>query len=383
MGKMNKKLRSIAIHLPQFHPISENDKWWGKGFTEWRNVAKARPLFEGHYQPHMPSDLGFYDLRLPEARQAQADLAKQYGIDGFCYYHYWFNGKRVLERPVNEILKCGEPDFPFMLCWANENWTRRWDGQENDVLLRQNYSSFDDEKHMEYLVEIFKDARYIRIDNKPVIAIYKSFLLPEPQKTADTWRAVAARHGLELYICNMAFSYAPNTKKEESFDAAIDFEPFGVRHPKDVFSEVADRTAARYIKQNFLQRFLRKLSLINPVQHGSTLYNTIEYEYCYSSLANLKDIGYKLFPAVTPGWDNTARKSTNPSLVLQGSTPEKFKTWVSKVVNDFEPYSREENLVFVNAWNEWAEGNHLEPCLKWGHAYLEAFKQGMKSAEHS
>ena len=161
---MNKKFRSIAIHLPQFHPVKENDLWWGKGFTEWRNVSKAKPLYEGHYQPHIPADLGFYDLRLEESRIAQAELAKQFGIEGFCYYHYWFNGKRVLERPVNEIFETGKPDFPYMLCWANENWTRRWDGQEKDVLLSQEYSVEDDENHINYLMDFFKDPRYIKLD---------------------------------------------------------------------------------------------------------------------------------------------------------------------------------------------------------------------------
>ena len=210
---MSKKFRPIAIHLPQFHPIKENDSWWGKGFTEWRNVAKAKPLFEGHYQPHIPADLGYYDLRLNEVREQQAEMARHYGIEGFCYYHYWFNGKRVLERPVNEIFESGKPDFPFMLCWANENWTRRWDGMENDILLEQKYSEEDDENHIEYLIQFFKDPRYIRVNNKPVIIIYKTFLLPDPRKTADTWRRMAAKYGLELYICHMVLRMATTIKR--------------------------------------------------------------------------------------------------------------------------------------------------------------------------
>ena len=166
--------RLIAINLPQYHPFKENDEWWGKGFTEWTNVTKAKPRFRGHYQPHLPADMGFYDLRLPEVRQMQADLAKEYGIYGFCYYHYWFNGHRLMERPVSEILSSGEPDFPFMLCWANENWARNWDGGFKDILIEQNYSDDDDRNHMIYLCkEVFPDKRYIKVDGKPFFIIYK------------------------------------------------------------------------------------------------------------------------------------------------------------------------------------------------------------------
>ena len=223
-------IRPIAINLPQFHPIPENDKWWGKGFTEWTNVVKAKPLFPGHYQPQLPADLGFYDLRLDEAREAQAKLAAHYGIDGFCYYHYWFNGKRLLQRPVDEILESGKPDFPFMLCWANDNWTRRWDGLDKEILIAHNYSPEDDIAHMENLIKYFKDPRYIRVGEKPVFILYKAFLLPDPAATAKRWREVAKKHGLELYLCHMVFRYTKDWNQlVEGFDAVIDFEPFGIR----------------------------------------------------------------------------------------------------------------------------------------------------------
>src|ERR1035438_6297622 len=195
------KPRAIAFYLPQYHPIPENDAWWGKGFTEWISVTKARPLFKGHYQPQLPADLGFYDLRVPEARRAQAGLAREYGIHGFCYYHYWFHGKRLLERPFNDVLESGKPAFPFCLCWANENWTRRWDGKEEQVLLKQVYSIEDDIQHIRALLPVFKDSRYIKVNGKPVFLVYRIGNLPAPAETLRRWREEAAKAGLPgLYI---------------------------------------------------------------------------------------------------------------------------------------------------------------------------------------
>ncbi|MDA8086785.1 MAG: glycoside hydrolase family 99-like domain-containing protein, partial [Nitrospiraceae bacterium] len=194
----------IAFYLPQYHPIPENDSAWGKGFTEWTNVAKAKPLFPGHYQPHLPADLGFYDLRLAETREAQADLARQYGIYGFCYYHYWFKGRTPLGRPLQEVLASGRPDFPFCLCWANERWTRAWDGGMNDVLIDQNYSREDDIDHIRWLCNIFRDSRYIKVKGKPLLLVYKSADLPDPGGTAALWRKEAERLGLPgLYLCRV------------------------------------------------------------------------------------------------------------------------------------------------------------------------------------
>ena len=180
--------KAIAFYLPQYHPIPENDQWWGKGFTEWRNVTRARPLYPRHYQPHLPADLGFYDLRLPEVRQAQAELAHAFGLHGFCYYHYWFNGRRVLQRPFEDVLASGEPDFPFCLCWANENWTRRWDGSDDEILLEQIYSEQDDRDHLLSLLTAFRDPRYIRIEGKPLFLVYRTSALPHPARTAEIWR---------------------------------------------------------------------------------------------------------------------------------------------------------------------------------------------------
>ena len=186
---MSSKARVIAFYLPQFHPIPENDEWWGKGFTEWTNTAKAKPLFPGHYQPHVPADLGFYDLRVPEARFAQAEMAKEYGIEGFCYYHYYFAGKRLLERPFDEVLNSGMPDFPFCLCWANQTWTGIWHGSPDRVLIEQTYPGpGDDERHFDYLCKAFHDQRYIKVDGKPMFLVYCPKELPEPEKTTEFWR---------------------------------------------------------------------------------------------------------------------------------------------------------------------------------------------------
>ena len=199
-------VRLIAFYLPQYHPIPENDSWWGKGFTEWSNVAKASPLFEGHYQPHLPADLGFYDLRVPEIREQQAGLAKEYGIHGFCYYYYWFDGKRLLERPLNDVLRLGRPDFPFCVCWANEPWTRNWDGKHAEVLMPQTQSSDTDERFIMELLPALRDDRYIRINGRALLLVYRTELLPDARSTALVWREIASRHGIELYLCRVESS---------------------------------------------------------------------------------------------------------------------------------------------------------------------------------
>lgn len=351
---MNKRI--IAIHLPQYHPFNENNEWWGKGFTEWTNVAKARPKFKGHYQPHIPADLGFYDLRLPEIREEQARMAKEYGINGFCYYHYWFNGHRLMERPVNEILSSGKPDFPFMLCWANENWTRAWDGGEKEILIQQNYSFDDDRNHIRYLLNnVFCDPRYIRINNKPVFAIYRSTLFPNMNKTIAIWREEAAKVGVELYLCRFeSFGQGGEELLKDGFDAAIDFQPFG-----PMFS--------KYINNDLKHRFLNKVKkTIRPWNY----IHKISYKKYINFVISQDMPQYKQYPCLTPMWDNTARRKNN-IFMFDGSTPKLYGKWLDHVMKKFAPYSEEENFVFINAWNEWAEGNHLEPDRKWGKSYLE------------
>lgn len=346
----NIRIRLIAFYLPQYHPIPENDAWWGKGFTEWTNVANAKPLFTGHYQPHLPGELGFYDLRLPEVRKAQAALAREHGIYGFCYYHYWFNGKLLLERPLQEVLKSGEPDFPFCLCWANENWTRTWDGGENHILMEQKYSEEDDLNHIQHLCEIFRDRRHIRVDGKPLFLVYRANLFPDPFKTTSLWREEARKLGIgELYLCRVeSFPDEHTDPIKLGFDAAIEFQPdwsllsSNLRDPL-----IADLTAYDYEK--FVDRMLQKES---PP--------------------------YRRFPCVTPSWDNTPRRKRN-SFFFTKFSPFLYRRWLQGVIKKTDDKNSDKNLIFINAWNEWGEGNHLEPDEKFGRAYLEATKNALTS----
>lgn len=383
------QLRAIAIYLPQFHPIPENDAWWGKGFTEWTNVARAKPLFEGHYQPHLPADLGFYDLRLPETRAAQAAMAKEYGIYGFCYYHYWFNGRRILERPFEEVFESGEPDFPFMLCWANENWTRVWDGGDKDLLLEQHYSPEDDLEHIQTLIPYFKDARYIKIEGKPVIAIYRSTLLPDVASTIAIWRSEAAKHGMELYITRFESCQIGGAEYlEAGFDAAIDLQPWSremVRYREERNRRLFKTT--RYRAEQFFYRWVVKHLLpkkfaAHRLRMHDKLYNGYQLDYCdyVDWLIKQKAPGYKVFPGITTMWDNSARRKQSPG-ILRNAEPAIYKKWLQHIVQGFRPFSKEENFVFINAWNEWAEGCHLEPCRKWGRAYLEITKEVLDSEQ--
>ena len=357
-------IRSIAFHLPQFHPIQENDQWWGKGFTEWINVVRAKPLFVGHYQPHLPADLGFYDLRLPEARLAQADLAANYGIFGFCYYHYWFNGHQVLERPVNEILQSGEPDFPFCLCWANENWTRRWDGQNDEILLEQHYSSADDLAHIRALIPFFLDRRYIRIMDRPFLAVYRASRLPDPERTTDIWRREAERAGLKgLFLVRVESHAEVGNPRIIGFDCGLEFQP-----------RMSAAGQWRIPRRKWWHR--RKLRTAEPAFYDDIICG---YEHMVRSALGEPPPAYPRIPCVCPGWDNSPRRRTS-ALIFTNSTPQLYELWLHEVVNRQrarlavagQSGISPESLVFINAWNEWAEGNHLEPCQKWGRAYLEA-----------
>jgi len=347
--KENKKfddfnIKTIAFYLPQFHPIKENDEWWGKGFTEWTNVTKAIPQYVGHYQPHLPYDLGFYDLRLKEVLQRQVELAKNYGIYGFCFHFYWFNGRRVLEKPLELFAK--EIDFPFCVNWANENWTRRWDGLEHDVLLKQDYSQQDDIEFIKEVAKLFKNKNYIKINNKPLLMIYRPKLFPNIKETVKRWRNWCKNNGIgEIYLV-LTHSFEKIDPRDIGFDAAVEFPPnrFG------------------------LKKINNKIEFFNCNFQG----DVFSYDELIEKSLKNNSKNFKKFKGICPGWDNEARKP-GKGTSLYSATPEKYKKWLDELCKiTVDKFSSEERLIFVNAWNEWAEGAHLEPDQHYGYAYLQA-----------
>ena len=349
--------RLVAFYLPQFHPTPYNDEWWGRGFTEWTNVVKAKPRFPGHYQPHLPADLGFYDLRLPETREAQAELAREHGIYGFCYYHYWFTGRRALEQPLNAVLASGKPDFPFCICWANENWTRAWDGLSRKILLEQKYSHEDDLAHIRHLIPFMQDKRYIRVDGKPLLLIYRVELLPTPEATAEIWRREASAAGLgELFLVNVQSPLVRGGTQPQTigFDAAIRFQPDikGLGAPNKFVAAT---------------RVLR-----SPLRND----RVISYRRVYLNWKEHPITEYRHFECVTPMWDNSARRARE-AWIIRNPDPHLYEKWLREAIDRSEPDLSGTKWVFVNAWNEWAEGCHLEPCKKWGRAFLEATQRAL------
>lgn len=367
-------MNAICFYLPQFHPIPENDAWWGKGFTEWTNVAQARPLFEGHYQPHIPADLGFYDLRLEETRIAQAELAREHAIGGFCYYHYWFNGKMLLERPFNEVLVSGKPDFPFCLCWANENWTRRWDGLEREVLIEQNYAEYDAARHAAWLSSAFLDKRYIRINDRPLFLVYRADQIPNLDAVIREWRNQAAKKGLPaLYLCavkNNQYALSDADTIKAGFDALVEFQP----NPQDL-----QGTADNLKQVTLIRKFndiIDKFKLHGILKKRS---DCVAYDYAriVEKVTQRPPASHTTFPCVFPGWDNTARRRFGITAVRNNSVAS-YARWLEHSLRRVADHPETEQIVFINAWNEWAEGCHLEPDMKNGRAFLEATRDVLK-----
>lgn len=358
----------IAFYLPQFHPTDENDQWWGVGFTEWTNVSRSRPRYRGHRQPQIPANLGFYDLRLQETRIAQAKLAEYYGIYGFCYYHYWFNGKIILGKPLQAIISDKTPNFPFCVCWANENWTRAWDGLDRQILIEQNYSDEDHQNHIKYLIQIFLDDRYIKIDGSPLILIYRLNKIPNYKMVLHNWRLAAMRAGFPgLYVCAAKTGFDgidDATILNSGVNAIVDFQPNSNDFPKPSDSRGAFQRLAKSLLPDVIYQNIKIRISSNKI---------IPYGKLSKKLGSRKwPVNYKKFPCIFPSWDNSARRKS--ATIIQNNDPKDYGAWLKSALNAVSAYPINEQLVFINAWNEWAEGCHLEPDLEMGLSFLEETK---------
>jgi GT2 family glycosyltransferase/cephalosporin hydroxylase len=342
-------VKAIAFYLPQFHQIPENSAWWGEGFTEWFNVRRGHPNFEGHYQPHVPSALGYYDLAEQGVLEKQAQLARQAGIHGFCYYYYWFGGQVLLDLPIRRIVETGKPDFPFCLCWANENWTRRWDGKESDILIAQRHSPDDDLAFIKKVEPILRLENYIRVEGKPMLLVYRPSLLPDAKATLERWRNYARQMGLGDLHLVMVYSFSEQQPAEfYGFDAAVQFPPHLKATP------VTPRIPGR--SRDFT----------------GFIYDYTEVRtYALQQFASAPSQA-RLYPGVMPSWDNTARQLTR-STIWVNSSPEAYCEWLAEAARLVRTRrAQSDHLVFINAWNEWAEGCHLEPDERYGYAWLNA-----------
>lgn len=360
-------MKIIAFYLPQFHQIPENDKWWGEGFTEWTNVRKAKPLFKGHYQPREPLKDNYYNILNIEVQKWQAEIAKKYGIYGFCYYHYWFNGKLLLEKPLEQILNSEKPNFPFCLSWANEPWTRRWDGREKDILMPQSYGDKEDwGNHFKYLLKFFLDKRYITIDGKPIFIIYRTSNISNCDQIMEYWERRSIENGLKgIYFIETlnSFQDIPYCKKSKG---VIEFEPLYTTSHDLSFYFRAKRK---------LRRILNKLS-----RNKYFYLSILDYNYVWLRILNRKHNiknDKQVFPGAFVDWDNIPRRGEK-GIMFKGVCPDKFEKYLSKQIKRAkEIYNCD--FIFLNAWNEWAEGAYLEPDKKYGYKYLRAVKNALDS----
>jgi len=354
---LHKPVKAICFYLPQFHAIPENDVWWGDGFTEWTNVQPSQPQFIGHYQPHIPIDMGYYNLLDNNVQRRQVELAKLYGIEGFCFYFYWFGGKRLLEKPLRNYLEDPRLNLPFCLCWANENWSRRWDGQDSEILMAQDHSPNDDYEFIKYVASYMEDSRYIRIDGKPLLLVYRPSLLPSAQETAGRWRQWCRTNGIgEIYLAYTQ-SFEKTNPRDYGFDAAIEFPPNNSA-PPDITDTV----------KLYAESFQGKVYDWRVFVERSENYSTVDY---------------KLFRSVCPSWDNTPRRKKNGT-VFYNSEPLLYERWLKNAIDDTVAHQSnpEERLIFINAWNEWAEGAHLEPDAKYGYAWLQATRNALSKESY-
>lgn len=377
------KARVIALYLPQFHPIPENNRWWGPGFTEWTNVAKAKPLFKGHVQPKIPADLGFYDLRLPEVRQQQADLAHEAGIEGFCYYHYWFGGKQLLERPFNEVLASGKPDFPFCLCWANHSWSnktwnRKSNMQSNSMLIEQTYPGYDDDyNHFMNVLPAFRDKRYITIDGKPVFFLYNPWEHTRVKEWIVTWRKLAQENGLPglhfVSMCDATLTFKLNPDGTKSRVLP------NVESSQYLFQTVLDMgfDAVNCIgmRRGEMLSEGRMLNLCKTIlrKAGLPIGKFFDYSRTVKGFFPPETKWENVYPTIVPQWDRSPRAATLDGIYVH-ATPKAFEEHINDALTYIEKKAPEHRIMVLKSWNEWGEGNYVEPDLEFGHGWLEAIK---------
>ncbi len=350
------KPKVIAFFLPQYHVIEENNEWWGKGFTEWNNVRKGKPLFKSHEQPKVPYQNNYYDLLLGDTLSEQSKLAGSYGVDGFCFYHYWFKGKKLLEKPVEMLAVKPEIDISYCLSWANETWSRRWTGEEKKILIKQEYGGKSDwEAHIQYLLPFFRDRRYIRIDNKPVFLIYRAIEIPDCEEMISYWDKRLVEEGFSgLYLIETLNSVQKKSCLRTS-SALVEFEPMYT-----IYSDL-----------NYLTRLYR-YCFNHFGLHRAGLRDYLNYDRIYKNVLKRKrNYEKKTFLGVFPDWDNTARKG-EAGLVIRKGNPTKFQYYFKKQYKNSDDMKNE--FLFINAWNEWGEGAYLEPDIKNKFGYLQAIR---------
>lgn len=356
-----RRARVIAFYLPQFHPIPENDEWWGTGFTEWTNVARARSLFPGHVQPRLPTELGYYDLRVPETRAHQAALAEQHGIEGFCYWHYWFEGRRILERPFAEVLASGQPNFPFCLAWANQTWTGIWHGAPERILIQQTYGDRADvRRHFDAVLPAFRDPRYLCVDGRPIFVVHQPEDLPEPRTFTSLWREWARAEGLpEIFFLGAELAgWMPH---DYGFDGTLIANPWSLLNdrPRPWF----DRLLSLVLREQRTTLAQHVLGWPARIPYKDVVRYAVPRDQCPF-----------IFPSVLPNWDNTPR-SAGGGLVITRSSPELFRQHLDDAFTYVGSRPCEHRLVFLKSWNEWAEGNFVEPDEIHGRAYLTTLRQ--------
>lgn len=364
---MNKKIHTFAFYLPQFHPIKENNEWFGEGFTEWTNVGKTRPLFRGHYQPRVPADLGYYDLRVPEVRRRQAEMAKEAGIDCFCYYHYWFgNGKRLMEMPIEEVTRTGQPDFPFCLCWANHTFYKKtWNSAVKELdfslLLEQTYPGIEDIKnHFYTLLHIFKDKRYYKIDNRLVFVLYDISKIPNVEQFIKIWNDLAITEGLNGFYF-ISYTTNPNNIREYPF-SVTDSVILALHH-----------YAFTNGKSNKFNKYIKTIKELLGNYLGYPM-SVVKYKHMIKYLVNEVMMEDKVIPCVIPNWDVSPRRGSGAT-IMHNSTPELFRTHLIQAVDLIKMKPDDKRILFIKSWNEWGEGNYLEPDLRHGKGYINVLKE--------